>query len=82
VGRGAGDRALYDALYRRLVETEPMAEAELTTLAKRRGEATVRALTEGSGAAAARAAVGDPEAAGRAERSGIPTRLELGAVGS
>jgi hypothetical protein len=77
VGRGGGDRALYEAVYRRLVELAPLAEAELTALARRRGEATVRALGEG-----ARAEVGDTEVAGRADRAGIPTRLELGAVGS
>jgi uncharacterized protein involved in outer membrane biogenesis len=82
VGRGAGDRGLYEALYRRLVETAPLAEAELTSLARRRAEATVRALTDASGAAGARAAVGDTEAAARAERAGIPTRLELDAVRS
>jgi len=82
VGRGAGDRGLYEALYRRLVDTAPLAEAELTSLARRRGEATVRALAEAGGAAGSRAAVGDAEAAGRADRAGIPTRLELGAVGS
>ena len=77
VGRGGGDRALYEAVYRRLVGLAPLAEAELTALARRRGEATVRALGEG-----ARAEVGDTEVAGRADRAGIPTRLELGAVGS
>jgi hypothetical protein len=82
VGRGAGDRALYEALYQRLVEMAPLAESELTALAQRRGEAAVHALNEGAGAAAARAQVGDIEVAGGAERKGIPTRLELGAVGS
>ncbi len=79
VGRGSGDRAFYEALYGRLVEIVPLPEAELTALARRRGEAAVRALGE---AATARAEVGDTEVAGRAERAGIPTRLELGAVGS
>jgi hypothetical protein len=82
VGRGGGDRALYEALYQRLVETTPLAESELTALARRRGEAAVHALSEGGGAAAARAQVGDTEAAGGADRKGIPTRLELGTVGS
>ena len=82
VGRGGGDRALYEALYRQLVETAPLAESELTALAQRRGEAAVRALSEGAGAAAARAEVGATEVAGGAERKGIPSRLELGAVGS
>ena len=82
VGRGAGDRGLYEALYQRLVEMTPLADSELTALAQRRGEAAVHALNEGAGAAAARAQVGDTEVASGAERKGIPTRLELGAVGS
>src|SRR5207253_587160 len=82
VGRGSGDRALYEAFYRQLVEMAPLAESEVTELAKRRGEATVRALNERGGAAAGRAEVGAPEAAGGADRKGIPSRLELGAVGS
>ena len=82
VGRGAGDRALYEAIYRRLVETEPLPESELTALAQRRGEATVRALNEGASAASARVEAGATEAAGGAERKGVPSRLELGAVGS
>jgi hypothetical protein len=82
VGRGAGDRALYEALYQRLVETAPLAESELTALAQRRGEAAVHALNEGAGAAARRAQVGDTEIAGGADRKRIPTRLELDAVGS
>jgi uncharacterized protein DUF748 len=82
VGRGGGDRAFYEAVFRRLVELAPLPESELTALARRRGEATVRALTEGAGTTAARAEAGDTEVAGRVERKAVPTRLELGAVGS
>jgi hypothetical protein len=82
VGRGGGDRALYETIYQRLVETVPLADAELTDLARRRGEAAVRALGESVGAAGARAESGATEAAGQPERSSIPTRLELGVVGS
>ncbi|HEU4371836.1 MAG TPA: DUF748 domain-containing protein [Methylomirabilota bacterium] len=82
VGRGSPDRAFYEALFRRLVETAPLSDAELTDLGRRRGEATARALKEGAAPAAARVEVGDTEAVGRAERSAVPTRLELGAAGS
>jgi hypothetical protein len=82
VGRGAGDHALYEDFYQQLVKMAPLAESELTTLAQRRGEATVRALNEGASTAAARVEVGATEAAGGADRKGIPSRLELGAVGS
>ncbi len=82
VGRGSADRAFYEALFRRLVETAPLTDAEVTALGQRRGEATARVLKERAGTAAARVEVGDTEAAGRAERTGVPTRLELGAAGS
>jgi hypothetical protein len=82
VGRGSPDRAFYEAVFRRLVETAPLADAALTTLGQRRGEAAARALKESAGPAAPRVEVGDTEAAGRAERNAVPTRLELGAVGS
>jgi hypothetical protein len=82
VGRGSADRGFYEALFRRLVETAPLTEAEMKALGQRRGEATAHALKERAGTAAARVEVGDTEAAGRAERNAVPTRLELGAAGS
>jgi uncharacterized protein DUF748 len=82
LGRGAGDRGFYEALFGRLVELAPLPETELTALARRRGEATARALRDGAGAVGSRVEVGDTEVAGRAERTAIPTRLELGAIGS
>ncbi|MGH7391628.1 MAG: hypothetical protein ACREM3_19535 [Candidatus Rokuibacteriota bacterium] len=82
VGRGSGDRGFYEALFGKLVETTPLAEIEVTALGQRRGEATARVLKERAGAAAARVEVGETQAAGRAERNAIPTRLELGAAGS
>ena len=82
VGRGSEDRGFYEALFRRLVETAPLADAEMTALGQRRGEATARVLKERSGAAATRVQVGGPEAVDRAERTAVPSRLELGAAGS
>jgi uncharacterized protein involved in outer membrane biogenesis len=82
VGRGSSDRAFYEALFRRLVEIAPVTDAEVTALGQRRGEATARVLKERAGTAAARVEVGDARAASRAERNAVPTRLELGAVGS
>jgi hypothetical protein len=78
--RGAGDRAFYEALFRRLVETAPLAEAELTALGRRRGEATARTVKESAAESAGRVEVGDTEAAKSAERNTVPTRLELGAA--
>jgi hypothetical protein len=82
VDRASPDREFYEALFRRLVETTPLAEADLTSLGQRRGEAALRALKEGAGAHAARIEAGDPEAARQAERNAVPTRLELGVAGS
>ena len=81
-GRGSPDRDFYQALFRRLVEIAPLSDGEVTALGQRRGEATLRALKEAAGAPAARVEVGDTEAAASAERNSVPTRLELGAVGS
>jgi hypothetical protein len=78
--RGAGDRAFYEALFRRLVETAPLAEAELTALGRRRGEATARTVKESAAESAGRVEVGDTETAKSAERNTVPTRLELGAA--
>jgi hypothetical protein len=82
MGRGSADREFYEAMFRRLVETAPLTDAEVTSLGQRRGEATARALKERAGSAAARVEVGDTQAAGRGEPNAVPTRLELGAVGS
>jgi hypothetical protein len=82
VGRGSPDRDFYQALFRRLVEIAPLSDSEVTALGQRRGEAAMRVLKESAGSSAARVETGDTEAAASAERNSIPTRLELGAVGS
>jgi uncharacterized protein involved in outer membrane biogenesis len=82
VGRASPDRAFYEALFRRLVEIAPLSDAEVKALAQHRAEATARLLKERAESVADRVEVGDTEAAGRAERNAVPTRLELGAVGS
>jgi hypothetical protein len=82
VGRGSPDRDFYQALFGRLVETTPLSDDEVTALGRRRGEATSRVLKESAGSSAERVEVGDSEAAAAAERNSVPTRLELGAVGS
>jgi hypothetical protein len=80
--RGAGDRSFYEAIFRRLVETARLPDAELTALAQRRAEATARMLKESAADVAARVEVGNSEAVDRAERNTVPTRLELGAAGA
>jgi hypothetical protein len=81
-GRGSSDRAFYEALFRQLVETTSLTEAEVTALGQRRGEAIARILKERAGTAAARVETGGPEAAGGAKPDSVPTRLSLGVVGS
>src|SRR5262249_55885367 len=61
VGRGSADREFYEGMFRRLVETAPLSDAEVTSLGQRRGEATARALKEGTGGAAARVEVGETQ---------------------
>jgi hypothetical protein len=79
--RGAGDRSFYETMFRRLVETARLPDAELTALAQRRGEATARTLKESGVDVAARVEVGKTETLDRAEGNTVPTRLELGAAG-
>jgi hypothetical protein len=67
-------------VYRRLVDTAPLTDAEVVSLGQRRAEATLRRLKERAGTAAARVEVGDTEAAGRAEGKAVPIRL--GVAGS
>ena len=82
VGRGSGDRALYEAVFHRLVETTPLADAELAALGQRRGEAIARVLKERAAAVADRVDVGETKAVDRADKNTVPARLELGAVGA
>jgi len=82
VGRGSPDRDFYQALFGRLVEIAPLPDSEVTALGQRRGEAATRVLKESAGSVAERVEVGDTKAADSAEGNSVPTRLELGAVGS
>jgi hypothetical protein len=54
--------------------------ADLTALGRRRREATARAVKESVAASAERVDIGSTEAADRAERYTVSTRLELGAA--
>jgi len=82
VGRGSGDRAFYEAVFRRLVEIAPLTDADVAALGQRRAEAIARVLKERAGAAAERVEVGETKATDRVEKNAVPARLELGAVGS
>jgi len=82
VGRGSGDRAFYEAVFRRLVEIAPLTDADVAALGQRRAEAIARLLKERAGAAAERVEIAETKATDRVEKNAVPARLELGAVGS
>jgi hypothetical protein len=82
VGRGSGDRAFYETVFRRLVEIAPLADADVAALGQRRAEAIARLLKERAGSAAERVEVGETKATDRVEKNAVSARLELGAVGS
>jgi uncharacterized protein involved in outer membrane biogenesis len=65
VGRASQDRELYEAMYRRLVELQPLPDGALQALARERSAVIVKQLAAG-GLDAARLGQKDPEAAGDA----------------
>jgi uncharacterized protein involved in outer membrane biogenesis len=80
LGWGSEDRDFYEKLFRHLVDTAPLPETELRTLADQRGKAVVAELTSQS-LGPARVATGDIEAVPEGDGDNVPTRLELGAHG-
>jgi hypothetical protein len=58
-GRASPDRAFYEAVFRRLVELEPLDEGALHALAKRRAEAIVAYLVKATGLDSERIASGE-----------------------
>ena len=81
-GKGSSDREFYEALFRRLVELQPLAAAELETLGQRRAAAVSQALVKGAGVDAARVATGKTEATGEAPQDMIETKLRLDVLGA
>jgi hypothetical protein len=76
LGRASEDSAFYRALFDHLVETAPLPQAELQTLAEQRGLAIVQELTTRFGGDAAKISVGAPVQTEEQEE-GIPAKLEL-----
>ena len=79
VGRASPDSAFYQALFERLVELEPLAEAELVSLAQNRTKAIVSALS-GFGIESARIAVLNPTPAEKAATEGVESALTLAPI--
>jgi hypothetical protein len=73
VGRGSADRQFYEAIFQRLVESQPLDAAALHDLARRRGAAVAEALGGATGLPAERIGQKDPEAAS----SGAGAKLSL-----
>jgi uncharacterized protein DUF748 len=65
VGRASQDRELYEAMYRRLIELQPLPDGMLQELARERSAVIVKQLAA-AGLDAARLGQKDPEAAGDA----------------
>jgi hypothetical protein len=63
VGRGSADRQLYEAMFQRLVELQPLPATALQDLARQRSAAVAEALGGAAGLPAERIAQKDPEAA-------------------
>jgi hypothetical protein len=74
IGRGSEDRELYEAIFRRVAELQPLPAAALDALASERSAAIVKQVAEGTGIGAERIAQQKPEAASSAT---VTSRLTL-----
>lgn len=77
MGRGAGDRELYVAMHQRLIELQPLAEAELPALAKARADSIHRAFTTRLKFDAARLSGKPVEAAAETVKNNVPLKLSF-----
>lgn len=62
VGRGSPDRELYEAVFRRVAELQPLPPIALEELARERGAAIVKQVADGAGVGAERVGQQKPEA--------------------
>ena len=76
LGRASEDHEFYRALFAYLVETAPLNQAELESLAEQRGKAIVQGLTDRAGADAVRITVG-PAVQSEEQDKSVPAKLEL-----
>ncbi|HEX6006043.1 MAG TPA: DUF748 domain-containing protein, partial [Burkholderiales bacterium] len=70
VGRASPDQELYQAMYRRLIELQPLSDSALQELARARAEVIVKQLRE-AGLPADRLATKDPEASHDSVSAGL-----------
>jgi len=69
-------------MYKRLVELQPLAPAELEALGQHRAEAVAQALVKDAHVDAARVALGKTEATGEAPKGTVETKLRLDVIGA
>jgi uncharacterized protein involved in outer membrane biogenesis len=77
MGRGAGDRDLYVAMHRRLVELQPLPDNALAELGTARSDGIIRAFTTRLKLEPARLASKPAEAADETVRNGVPLKLSF-----
>ncbi len=77
IGQESPDHAFYAALFDRLVELHPLAEADLKALAQRRAELVAQALVTDAGVDKQRVDIGSVETAKGARDNQVETTLAL-----
>jgi hypothetical protein len=74
VGRGSQDRELYEAMFRRLVELQPLPPKALEELARERGAVITKQVADATGIGAARLGQKEPEPVSGAQ---VTSKLSL-----
>lgn len=75
------DSAFYEALYKELVKTQPLADSELQALAKQRADDVIQALVKEAGVAPDRITSTAPSAVEKSADTGVETTLSLNVAG-
>jgi uncharacterized protein involved in outer membrane biogenesis len=80
-GKPSPDQAFYEALYKELVQTQPLTDSELPDLAAQRAAVIVNALVKEDGVAPERIDSAAPKAVDKAAKTGVETTLVLSVAG-
>ncbi len=80
-GKASPDQAFYKALYRELVKIQPLADSELTELARQRASIIVKALVQEDGVAPERIGTAAPGSVDKSAKTGVETTLSLSVAG-
>ena len=76
-GKPSPDQAFYEALYKELVQTQPLTDSELPDLAAKRAAVIVKALVQEEGVAPERVGSAEPKAVDKPAKTGVETTLSL-----